>query len=71
MVKPNTKADMKRKGIHRSKRISHGPLEINKELLSRVLAKISGEMLLGFWLCTCGSCEPQFWQKVFSLGLMK
>ena len=56
---------------HDAKRISHGPREINKELLSKVLARINGEMLLGFWLCTCGSCEPQFWQKTFSLGLMK
>jgi hypothetical protein len=70
-VKINTKADKNKKGINKSRRSSHGPLAINKELLSSVLAKIMGEMLLGLWLCTCGSCDPQFWQKTFSLGLMK
>jgi hypothetical protein len=35
-------------GINKSNFISQGPREISKELLSRVLAKIIGEMLLGF-----------------------
>jgi hypothetical protein len=70
-VSTKTKAETNKNGSHKSKRISQGPREINSELLSSVLAKIRGEMLLGFWLCTCGSCEPQFWQKTFSLGLMK
>jgi hypothetical protein len=56
--------------MDKSSRISQGPREISSELLSSVLAKMSGE-ILGFSFCTCGSCEPQFWQKTFSLGLMK
>jgi hypothetical protein len=69
-VKTNTNTATHKNGVIKSMRICQGPREINNELLSSVLAKISGEML-GFWLCTWGKWAPQFWQKTFSLGLMK
>jgi hypothetical protein len=47
-VSTKTKAETNKNGSHKSKRISQGPREINSELLSSVLAKIRGEMLLGF-----------------------
>jgi hypothetical protein len=51
MVNTKTTTASHKNGVIKSMRICHGPREISSELLSRVLAKIKGEML-GFWFCT-------------------